>query len=104
MALITYIIFLLFAVAGRIIMQYRKTGDSGLRPINRKSSIVSKVVSIFLFISFLVIFSISVLEEIGYILPQVPFGKLGMFAGSSLCVIGVIVTVISQYQSSRPLD
>lgn len=98
MALIAYTTFLLFSIVGRIVMQYRKTGDTGLRPINSKSSVVSKIASILLFISFLVTFSISIMEAIGYILPQVSFGKLGMFTGSSLCVSGVIVTVISQYQ------
>jgi len=98
MALILYILFLLVAVVGRVILQYRITGDHGLRPATTNASIQNKSSSILFVITFLSTFSLSILEALNIIEAQINFGLAGLITGTLLCALGIITTIISQYQ------
>lgn len=98
MALIAYILFLLIAVIGRVILQYRITGDHGLRSINEKSSNVTKLSSILFVVTFLSSFSLSILDALTNFEPQLNLGVLATMIGGLFCSIGIIITTISQYQ------
>jgi len=98
MALIAYTLFLLIVVIGRIILQYRTTGDHGLRPVTAKSSMLPKLTSALLMVSFAATFSLSCLEALGKFNSQLHLGATGTITGILFCAIGIIVSAISQYQ------
>ena len=58
-ALTLYIVFLVLGVGGRIALQYRLTGDHGLRWVRRSASKTAKCACVLLITSFIAIFIIS---------------------------------------------
>lgn len=98
MALIAYILFLLIAVVGRVLLQYRITGDHGLRPATTNSSIQNRLSSLLFVITFLSTFTLSLLEALNIIEAQINFWFAGLITGTLLCTLGIITTIISQYQ------
>ena len=98
-ALTLYVLFLLFAVGGRIAVQYRRTGDHGIRPETWKSS--SRLVSIagpLLGGSLLANFVLSCLNASGLLRPQIDLGAAATWAGTVIGLAGITMTVISQQQ------
>jgi len=98
MALTAYVLFLIFAVLGRVILQYRLTGDHGLRSVNSHSNLLTKISSILLVITFISSFLISILNYVNLFEPQFNLGIIGTIIASLLCLIGIVITIISQYQ------
>ena len=79
-------------------MQYKITGDHGIRLVGPASSKVAILACVLLATSFIVTFVLYYLEGIGIIQPQVNPGKAGIIIGVVACLAGTTVTVISQFQ------
>jgi len=96
MALSLLIIFLLFAVIGRVALQYKLTGDHGVRPANSHSSVAAKLTSVLLFISFIAISVLAVVDAFDiYIFNANIYLK---YLGVMVSLFGIALTVLSQYQ------
>ncbi len=96
MALTLLVVFLIFAVGGRVLLQYRLTGDHGLRPANTNSSVTAKLSSVLLFAAFISIFSLAFMDAFGFYSPETY--KLPKYLGGLVSFIGIGLTVVSQYQ------
>lgn len=101
MALFMTALFLIVAVAAKIIMHYRLTGDHGVRSSLKHSSKVAKVAGILLLGSFLGVIVLSVLSFFDILTPDHSFGHWGDIIGILLCGCGIIIVSISQYQMGK---
>jgi len=98
MALFAYIIFFLLAIIGRVILQYRLTGDHGLRALNSQASLIKKISTILFLVSFLSSFTLTFFFTLNKYEFPLHFGSLTDVTGGLLCSSGIIVTIIAQYQ------
>ncbi len=98
MALTIFITFLLLAVGGRIAMQYKFTGDHGIRLINPNSKKIAILSSILLLASFLSVFILILLDATGILEPQIAPGRIMEIAAMALSLTGIALTIFSQYQ------
>ena len=98
MALTIFITFLLLAVGGRIAIQYKFTGDHGIRLINPNSSRIAILSSILLLASFLSVFILTLLDATGILEPQIAPGRIMKIAAMALSLTGIALTIFSQYQ------
>ncbi len=98
MALTIFITFLLLAVGGRIAIQYKFTGDHGIRLINPNSSKIAILSSILLLASFLSVFILTLLDATGILEPQIAPGRIMKIAAMALSLTGIALTIFSQYQ------
>ncbi len=97
-ALTLYLVFLVFAVGGRIALHYLATGDHGIRTVKRTASNTAKCVSILLFTSFVATFVLSFLDAVGAIRPQVDLGGSANMLGAAISLAGIALMILSQYQ------
>ncbi len=97
-ALTLYIVFLVLGVGGRIALQYRLTGDHGLRWVRRSASKTAKCACVLLITSFIAIFIISFIEATGTIRPQIHLGASGNIIGAATSLAGITIMVIAQWQ------
>ncbi len=98
-ALTLHVLFLLFAVGGRIALQYRSTGDHGIRPDAWKSS--SRIVALagpLLGASLLGNLVLACLDAADLLQPQVELGPAARWAGAAVGLGGIATTVIAQQQ------
>lgn len=98
MALILFIAFLAFAVAGRIALQYKITGDHGVRPVKRSSSSITLVSSSLLLVSFSAMFSVSLLDALAMLEPRLTLNPLIKIVGIITSLAGITLTIVAQYQ------
>ncbi len=101
MALLMTALFLIVAVAGRIAIQYRIAGDQGIRSGLNSSSKVSKYSSALILAAFLGALFLSVLSSAQVIQANNLYGVWGDATGVLICLIGIAVTSISQYQMGK---
>ncbi len=101
MALLMIALFLIVAVAGRIAIQYRITGDHGVRPSLSSSSKISKFSSILIIAAFLGASFLSVLSFIQAIQVNSLFGIWGIVTGAIICLTGITITSVSQQQMGK---
>ena len=97
-ALTLYLVFLVFAVGGRIALHYLATGDHGVRTVKRTASNTAKCASALLFTSFVATFVLSSLEAIGVVQPQVDLGESANTFGAAISLAGIALMIVSQYQ------
>lgn len=97
-ALTLYLVFLVFAVGGRIALHYLATGDHGIRTVKRTASKTAKCASILLFTSFVATFVLSFLDVVGAIRPQVDLGGSENIIGAAISLAGIALMLVSQYQ------
>ena len=99
MALALLIIFLLLAVIGRVALQYKLTGDHGIRPSNSQSTAAAKVTSILLLGAFAGITFLAIIDALQlYILNKNIYSEyLGVVVG----IFGIGLTILSQYQMGK---
>ena len=97
-ALTLYLVFLVFAVGGRIALHYLATGDHGIRTVKRTASNTAKLTSILLFTSFVATFVLSFLDATGAIRPQVDLGESANTIGAAISLGGIALMILSQYQ------
>lgn len=98
MALALLIIFLVIAVIGRIIIQYKTTGDYGIRPVKSSSPPIAKLSSLLLFISFLSILILTTLDALDQIKADIPLDENLSFLGATFALCGIVIIAISQQQ------
>lgn len=96
MTLFLFIVFLLVAIVGRVALQYKMTGNHGLRPTGFNSPTVAKISSLLFLISFVALGLVIVLSTVGTL--KTPNQNIGTYFGVFCSVVGIAVTVISQYQ------
>lgn len=101
MALLMIALFLIVAVAGRIAIQYRITGDHGVRPSLSGSSKISKFSSILIIAAFFGASFLSLLSFIQVIQINSLFGIWGIITGSIICLAGITITSVSQLQMGK---
>lgn len=97
-ALTLYLVFLVFAVGGRIALHYLATGDHGIRTVKRTASNTAKCASTLLFTSFVATFVLSFLDAAGTIRPQVDLGGSANTPGAAISLAGIALMIVSQYQ------
>ena len=97
-ALTLYLVFLVFAVGGRIALHYLATGDHGVRTVKRTASNTAKCASVLLFTSFVATFVLSCLDAIGTVHPQVNLGGSANTLGAAISLGGIALMIVSQYQ------
>ena len=97
-ALTLYIVFLVLGVGGRIALQYRLTGDHGIRWVSRSASKTAKCACVLLITSFIAIFVVSCLEATGTIRPQIHLGESANLIGAAISLAGIAIMVFAQWQ------
>jgi protein-S-isoprenylcysteine O-methyltransferase Ste14 len=98
MASTLLVLFLVFAVAGRVAMQYKITGNHGIRTIKRTSTTMAVISGILLLVSFASIFTFTLLEAIGILEPSFTPNQPISLIGIITSLIGMVLTMVSQYQ------
>jgi len=94
--LILLIVFLSVAITGRIALQYKLTGDFGVRPATLSSPWSVKLAGGLLFLSLASASILSTLNTFGFLF--YPISSLAYFFGIAIASFGIALTVISQYQ------
>ena len=97
-ALTLYLVFLVFAVGGRIALHYLATGDHGIRTVKRTASNTAKCASVLLLTSFAATFVLSCLDAVGMVQPQVDLGESANMLGAAISLAGIALMIVSQYQ------
>ncbi|MDC0948587.1 isoprenylcysteine carboxylmethyltransferase family protein [Gammaproteobacteria bacterium] len=101
MSLTLLLIFIIFAIAGRVVLQYKLTGDHGIRTTNRASSKTEKVSSSLIIIAFFGVATVSVLFVFIDFSLHLKFSVYGQFIGVILCTAGIVLTSASQIQMGK---
>ncbi len=97
-ALMLYLVFLVFAVGGKIGLHYLATGEFGIRTVKRDAPQKAKFASILLMTSFIGTFVVSLLDAAETIQPQVELGGSINTTGAAISLAGIAIMVIAQYQ------
>ena len=97
-ALTLYLVFVVFAVGGRIALHYLATGDLGIRAVKRNSPRIAIYTSILMLASFSATFLVSLLDAAGELRPQIDPGGPGRALGAAISLAGITIMVIAQYQ------
>ena len=79
-------------------MQYRLSGDHGIRPVTANASVSAKLSSALALLSLVAISCLSLLEFLGVLHAQWALGLAGSLLGSLFCGLGIGLTVLAQYQ------
>jgi protein-S-isoprenylcysteine O-methyltransferase Ste14 len=98
MASTLLVLFLVFAVAGRVAMQYKITGNHGIRTIKRTSTTMAVISGILLLVSFASISTFTLLEAIGILEPSLTPNQSISSIGIITSLIGMVLTMVAQYQ------
>lgn len=101
MALVMTIAFIIVAVIGRSILQYRLTGDYGIRSANRSSSATTKFSSVLITIVFIGVIIISILSAFTTLELELQLGIYSKAIGTIFCLGGITLTSISQIQMGK---
>ena len=97
-ALTLYLVFVVFAVGGRIALHYLATGDHGIRTVKRTAPRIANYTSILMLASFAATFVLSLLDATEEIHPQIDPGESGKSLGAAISLAGITIMVIAQYQ------
>ena len=92
------LLFLALAVAGRVAMQYRISGDHGIRSVKKTSTKTAVISSILLLISFISIFILTTLDTLGILISSVEHNQVITIVGIIISLTGIALTVMAQYQ------
>ena len=79
-------------------MQYKFTGDHGIRLINPNSTKIAILSSILLLASFLSVFILILLDATGILEPQIAPGRIMKITAMAVSLTGIALTIFSQYQ------
>lgn len=90
--------FILTAVFGRMLLQYKMTGDYGIRLAGKSSPPVQVAASMLLLVSGLIILFYAGSVTVGYLKPDFPPTLIQMTMGYILYSLGLITVLVSQYQ------
>ena len=96
--LICFVVCATLIFGFRVGLQYRRTGDHGLR-LGKQSSTAAEIAATALQACGLFgILVLSVLDSLSYLPGQVDLGPLEATTGVVLCVLALAITMVSQYQ------
>ena len=98
MILFLLLVFILTAVFGRMFLQYKMTGDYGIRLAGKDSPPAHIAASVLLLVSGLIILFYIVSVTLGYLEPSFPPTLLQIAIGYSLYLSGSIIVLVSQHQ------
>jgi len=98
LAFILFVSFLLLGVVGRIFLQYRKTGNHGVRPATKDSPPVQIVASILLVLSGLIIFVYTLGQALGIFEPLYNVEGVLLVCGYLFALLGISITLLGQHQ------
>ena len=98
MTLLLFLIFISSAVLGRMFLQYRLTGNHGLRPANKQSPPTQIAAGLLLALSALVIFLYALGQTLGYLSMSFTPKLLQLIAGYLCYILGLITILFAQYQ------
>lgn len=98
MSAMIFLLFFVLAVIGRVAMQYKISGDHGIRPLNKASTRIAVASSTLLLMSFTSIFILTILDIIEVLKPLMEYNQALASVGTVISLAGIALTVISQYQ------
>ena len=82
----------------RIGVQYRRTGDHGLRLGKQNTTPVQVAATALLACALLGVLAVSILDSLSYLEPQADIGPWGTAAGVLVCATALATTMIAQLQ------
>lgn len=98
MMLFLFLLFIFTAVFGRMILQYRMTGDYGIRFAGKGSPPVQIAASLLLSVSGLIILFCTVGLTVGYLKPTFQPNIIQVTIGYMLYFLGLGTVLVSQHQ------
>jgi len=98
MAFVLFVTFLLLGVVGRIFLQYRKTGNHGVRPATKDSPPVQIAASFLLVVSGLIILGYTLSEALGFVTPFYKVEGALLVCGYLFYLVGLSITLLAQHQ------
>ena len=98
MTLFLVLLFVCLCVLGRIFLQYRLTGNHGIRPAGKQSSPLQIAASILLVLSALLILFYAIGQTTGYLTVSFEPGYFQLFAGYLFYVVGLGLVITAQHQ------
>lgn len=101
MALICYIVLAILIFGFRVTVQWKRTGDTGLRVSTQVSSPIEKVTTYLQILVLLGVLSIVILDSLDILKPHFKFEVVGTVVGIALCAVGATLTMVSQYQMGK---
>ncbi|MFK8018617.1 MAG: isoprenylcysteine carboxylmethyltransferase family protein [Pseudomonadales bacterium] len=101
MSLLLTSTFILFAVIGRIAIQFWFTGDHGARLASSSAPLAEKIPGLMFLLSFLVSTVLIVLYDTGLLPVDNTVSDLVRFVALSIGFIGIAIVVIAQVQMGR---
>lgn len=90
--------FLIVAVFIRIFVQYRRTGDSGVRTASIGSPIIEVLPGTVFILTFCFALILVILGHTGYVRPMIDLSPLTIYFGFLLGLVGIATIVVSQFQ------
>ena len=101
MALICFVVLAILIFGFRVSVQFKRTGDSGLRVATQLSSPIQKVATYLQIFVLLAVLAIVILDSVSILKPHLEFATVGTAVGLTLCAIGAALTMVSQYQMGK---
>ena len=102
MALICYVVLACLIFGFRVVIQLKRTGDTGLRVSTQLSSTVQKFATYLQIFVLLAVLVIVVLDSFGTLKHHFLItGVDGTIVGITLCAVGAALTMVSQYQMGK---
>lgn len=101
MALICYVGLAILIFGFRVAIQFKRTGDSGLRVSTQLSSPIEKIATYLQIFVLLATLAIVTLECLNVLNPHFEIGTIGTAVGLVLCAVGAATTMVSQYQMGK---
>lgn len=101
MAFLLTILLLLVSVVFRAAIQYRNTGDFGIRRLKQSSSLQLKVATVGLYLVLFGVVFVSLADFLGWIAPQFSITVFDRQMGIVICCSALLLTFISQLQMGK---
>ena len=101
MALICFVVLAMLIFGFRVLIQFKRTGDSGLRVATQMASPIAKFATYLQMIALLATVAIAILDSLNILQPHFEFAHFGTVVGMTLCVAGAALVMISQYQMGK---
>lgn len=98
MALLLVLLFILMGVLGRVFLQYRATGDYGIRLAGKHSPPAQIAASLLLVLSAFIILFYATGQALGYLASWYQPGFLQTLLGYIVYSIGLLVVLMAQHQ------
>ena len=98
MTLFLVLLFVCLCVLGRIFLQYRLTGNHGVRPAGKESSPLQIAASLLLVLSALSILFYALGQALGYLDTHFKPGTFQKFTGYLLYAAGLVLVLVAQHQ------